>query len=86
MHQHTLTQLSGLLDRKEISSRELTAHYLDRIAALDERINSVITVDRDAALQVADAADERIRDEGGTVSAGNPLLGMHILHLSLIHI
>lgn len=80
MHQHTLTQLSGLLDRKEISSRELTAHYLDRIAALDERINSVITVDRDAALQVADAADERIRDEGGTVSAGNPLLGMPILH------
>ncbi|MFV0126267.1 amidase [Streptomyces sp. HMX112] len=45
------------LDRREVSSRELTFMHLDRIAARPE-LNAVVTVDMEGALDAATAADE----------------------------
>ncbi|MXZ15117.1 MAG: amidase, partial [Acidimicrobiales bacterium] len=41
----------------ELSSRELTAHVIDRIERLDSDINAVVTRDFEAALERAAAAD-----------------------------
>ncbi len=59
---------------KEVSSRELTRLYLDRIAAMDEAIGSYLLVDADGALAAADAVDQAIArgDDPGPL-AGVPV-------------
>ena len=52
----TLEQ-AGLIRRGEISSRELTEHFIERIERLDGEINSVITRDFETATAESDAAD-----------------------------
>ncbi len=59
MHEHTLSELSGLLAGGDVSSVELTRHFLDRIASLDPRLNAFITVTPEAALASAEEADQR---------------------------
>jgi aspartyl-tRNA(Asn)/glutamyl-tRNA(Gln) amidotransferase subunit A len=75
MHQHTLSELSGLLAGGEVSSVELTRHFLDRVASLDPSLNAFITVTADQALAAAVEADRR-RSAG---EAG-PLTGVPIAH------
>ena len=53
----SVVELAAGLARGAYSSVELTRHYLDRIAALDGRLNSFITVCADQALAEAVAAD-----------------------------
>ena len=48
---------AGLIRRGEISSRELTEHFIERIERLDGEINSVITRDFETATAESDAAD-----------------------------
>ncbi len=52
--------LSQKLRAREISPVELTAAYLDRIEAVDERVNSYITVTHDAARAMARLAEAEI--------------------------
>ncbi|MCC7516582.1 MAG: Asp-tRNA(Asn)/Glu-tRNA(Gln) amidotransferase subunit GatA [Pseudomonadales bacterium] len=59
MHNLTLVQTAQALADKQFSSREVTQHYLDRIARLDKTYNSFITVTAEQALVEADAADAR---------------------------
>ncbi|NIW24134.1 MAG: Asp-tRNA(Asn)/Glu-tRNA(Gln) amidotransferase GatCAB subunit A, partial [Gammaproteobacteria bacterium] len=75
MHEKTLTELSEALAAKQISSRELTEHYLGRIEQLDTDLNAFVTVTADQALVQADAADER--RAAGTAT---PLTGIPIAH------
>ena len=55
----TARDLSGALARKELSSREATSAYLDRIRQLDGELNTYITVTEDEAYAAADASDAR---------------------------
>lgn len=75
MHTLSLKQLADGLRERKFSSRELTQHYLNRIAALDPKasggLNSYVTVCEDRALAQADAADARLA-KGET----GPLLGI----------
>jgi len=48
---------ADLIQRGELSSRELTEHFIERIERLDGEINSVITRDFETALAESDAAD-----------------------------
>mgnify|MGYP006287947555 CR=1 FL=1 len=75
MHDLSIAALAVGLREKRFSSRELTAHFFERIERLDPALNSCITIDHDAALVVADAADRRLAagDDG-------PLTGIPILH------
>jgi aspartyl-tRNA(Asn)/glutamyl-tRNA(Gln) amidotransferase subunit A len=73
MHNKSIKELSTLLHSKQISSAELTRHYLDRIAASNH--NAFLHVDADLSLAQAKAADARLA-EG---SAG-PLTGIPIAH------
>ena len=75
MHELTIAEQLRALENKQFSSEELTLHYLARIERLDARYNSYITVEADAAITAARAADSA-RANG---SAG-PLAGIPIAH------
>src|SRR5262249_502119 len=60
-----ITTLSVLLRKKKLSSMELTRAYLDRIANVDGRLGSFITVLADQALRAARAADAQAIDSWG---------------------
>ena len=61
LHTLTLAELAAGLERRDLSSVELTRHFLDRIARFDGKanggINSYITVTPERALAQAGAAD-----------------------------
>lgn len=71
----SLKQLSATLANKKISAEELAGQYLDRIEALNPRLNAFITVDRKKTLAEARSADAR-RSAGETGS----LIGVPIAH------
>ncbi|MEN8670607.1 MAG: amidase, partial [Ketobacter sp.] len=75
MHSQTLKALSDALAAGDVSSQELTQHFLDRIKQHDPAVNSFITVTEEQALAQAKAADQRR-------AAGNaaPLTGVPIAH------
>lgn len=79
LHELTITDAHALLMKREISSRELTRAVLDRIEAVEPRIDAFITVTEDSALEQADRADRAIRE--GTVS---PLTGIPLALKDLI--
>jgi len=58
-HFLTLDETAHLLEKKSISSVELTRHYLDRITHLEPALHAFITVTADHALQQAKESDER---------------------------
>ena len=72
----SLTELAAGLRRGEFSSRELVAHYLDRIARANGKLNAYAEVYDEAALIAADAAD-RWR------AAGWPLGPLHGLPIAV---
>jgi len=74
MYIKTIAQLSQSLEKGDISSVELTQHYLDRIVRLDGELNSFITVSADLALTQARAADVRRKSGEATPLTGVPLL------------
>lgn len=73
MHDKTLAQLSKALHNKDISSVELTQHYLDRIATHDKHLNSFITICEKAALTQAKLADEAIARGDAQALTGIPI-------------
>ena len=75
MHHKTLKALISGLKQGEFSSRELTAHYLERIKRHNPRLNAYISVQEEQALAEAQAADER-RARGEQA----PLLGVPLTH------
>ena len=73
MHTLSLKELAAGLAAKKFSSRELTQHYLARIAERDPALNSFVTVTPEIALAQADAADALLaKGEGGPLT-GIPL-------------
>ncbi|HRE29862.1 MAG TPA: amidase family protein, partial [Anaerolineales bacterium] len=68
----TLQEAAARLAAGSISSRELTAAHLDRIATVDPRLNAYLTVTAEQALAQAEAADAQ-RTAGGETP---PLLGV----------
>ena len=56
----TVRDAGDLLDRKEVSSVELTRAVLDRIQSVDCRVHAFVTVTEDVALEHARRADTRI--------------------------
>jgi len=57
IEQMTATEIVAAIRRRTVSSREMTEAHLERIAAVNPAINAVVTLDADAALAAADAAD-----------------------------
>ena len=70
----TLHDAAQKLRAGEITSLELTEAVFERIADDDDRIRAYLTLDREAALEGARRADERLRARDGA----SPLLGIPI--------
>ncbi len=70
----TAAELGPLLRKKEISSSEITAIYLEEISRRDRELNSYIKVCADEALAQAKEADKRLAaGEGITPLTGVPI-------------
>jgi amidase len=52
--------LAGLLRRREVSAREVISAQIDRITAVDAKVNAIVTRCFDAALAKAAAADQAL--------------------------
>ena len=64
------TELSDKMQRGELSPVEVTEAYLERIAAVDPKVNSYVTLCSDEALEAA-------RQAGSEIAAGRHLGPMH---------
>ena len=69
----SIAKLREQLDKKEISARELTQSYLDKIKNTDKELNSYITVCEEKALNEADKAQEMIDGGNSGALTGIPL-------------
>ena len=70
------TELTRKIRDKEISSRELTDYYIDRIERFDGNINAVVVHDFDSAREAADKAD-------AAQAAGQSLGPLHGLPMTI---
>ena len=71
LHDLTVHQAAALLERKEVSSVELTQAMLDRIAATEEQLHAFVTLTPETAMEEARAADA-----ARAAGASGPLLGV----------
>src|SRR5918992_794071 len=71
LHALTIHELCALLDKREVSAREVTEAFYGRIDAVDDRVRAYLTLTRDLAFEQADRADRR-RQAGER----GPLLGV----------
>jgi aspartyl-tRNA(Asn)/glutamyl-tRNA(Gln) amidotransferase subunit A len=72
----TVKQCLSALEKNDISSRELTAVFLERIKKLETSIHAFITLTPEKALDAANAADKQRRELRQTGAAIPPLLGL----------
>ena len=74
MHDWTATEQARRVKAREISARELTDHYLNRIERFDDKLGAYVRVDADGARATADAIDDAIArgDDPGPL-AGVPV-------------
>ena len=74
-HTKTLSELSAMLEAGDVTSVQLTEHFLQRIKEHDGELNSFVTVTEEQALKAAASADEQRK----TGNAG-PLTGIPFAH------
>ncbi len=74
----TVSELSGALAAKKISSVELTRLHLERIGRLNGALNAFITVDDERALADARRADALLAGKGS--APAGPLTGIPVAH------
>ncbi|MEG0486754.1 MAG: Asp-tRNA(Asn)/Glu-tRNA(Gln) amidotransferase subunit GatA [Acinetobacter sp.] len=73
LHRLSIREMTEGLKTAQFSSRELTQHYLDRIAKIDGRVQSYVTVTAEQALAQADAADNLLKSGTAGILTGVPI-------------
>ena len=56
------TELADLIRTKQLSSREVVQAHLERIGAVNPKLNAIVTLAADGALKGADAADRAVKN------------------------
>ncbi|HMH43158.1 MAG TPA: hypothetical protein VK557_06725, partial [Pyrinomonadaceae bacterium] len=56
------TELAALIRTKQLSSREVVQAHLDRIRAVNPKVNAIVTLLANDALKGADAADKAVKN------------------------
>jgi len=75
LHNLFIGELADRLSKRQISSAELTQHFLGRIERLNPALNAMITLTAEQALADAAAADVRL-----AAGERGPLLGIPLIH------
>jgi len=75
----TIHRLHDLLVKREVSVTEAVRHFLDRIEALNPRLNAYLTVTGEKALEEAGEYDDGRRDPNRSPLAGIPLAVKDVL-------
>ena len=78
IHDLTVTEQAAAIRSGEISSAEITEHYLDRIDRLNEQVGAFYTVTHDLAREQAAAADKAVLASRTDGSELPPLTGVPI--------
>lgn len=73
LHVLTIHELSELLDKRQVSARDVAEAFYRRIEALDDRVHAYLTLTRDLAFEQADRADRRRRAGESGALLGIPL-------------
>lgn len=74
LYEKTAHELISLLEKKEVSSVEITKSFLDRINEVDNKIEAFITVCHEEAIKKAEEIDEkRMKGESLGALAGIPI-------------
>ena len=82
----TITAARERLRRREISARELTRACLDRIAAVEPRVNAFITVSASEAMAQAEDADRRLARGDAPDALRHPIRHQgHLLYARRAH-
>lgn len=76
LHQKSAVELLSLIGSKQLSSREVTQYFIDRIEEVNPKINAVVLKFYDEALLKADAAD-------AALAKGAPLGRLHGLPFTI---
>jgi amidase len=76
LHWWTARDLAASIRRRELSAREVVAWHLERIEAINPRVNAIVSLRPDDALAEAEAADRR-------AAAGAPLGALHGLPIAI---
>jgi len=73
MHNLTIKQMSEKLRSGEITSVQLTQHFLDRIDQYDGELNAFVTVTPELAISMAEEADKKIAAGEAELLTGIPV-------------
>jgi aspartyl-tRNA(Asn)/glutamyl-tRNA(Gln) amidotransferase subunit A len=73
LHALTIHELNELLEKRAVSSREITEAFYQRIDALDDRVHAYLTLTPELAYQQAERADRRRRAGESGALLGMPL-------------
>ncbi|MGK7704926.1 Asp-tRNA(Asn)/Glu-tRNA(Gln) amidotransferase subunit GatA [Acinetobacter baumannii] len=73
LHRLSIREMKTSLGLSLQQVRELTEHYLKRIAKIDPQVKSYVTVTPEQALREADAADAALKAGNATALTGIPL-------------
>ncbi len=81
-------EMTARLRAGEVTSRHLTEAHLDAAEAGNRALNAWLTIDRESALDQADAADARLAAPAGDAGEANthPLLGVPIALKDLVSV
>ena len=73
IYKKSIVELSRLLQKKELSSLELTKYFLDRIRSFDSKLNSFISINEETSIQQAKLADKLISNNSESLLTGIPV-------------
>lgn len=73
LYQCGIHELRGMLDRREISSKDIVDSVFQRIDAVEDRIKAYVTLTRDEATGMSLAADSRIAAGNAGTVTGIPI-------------
>ncbi|MEM9243350.1 MAG: Asp-tRNA(Asn)/Glu-tRNA(Gln) amidotransferase subunit GatA [Pseudomonadota bacterium] len=73
MHNKTISELATSLEQGDISSVELTKHFLQRIKTHNPDLNAFITITEEQAMRSAEVADQRRAAGQATKLTGIPM-------------
>jgi aspartyl-tRNA(Asn)/glutamyl-tRNA(Gln) amidotransferase subunit A len=73
IYKKSIVELSRLLQKKELSSLELTKYFLDRIKSFDSKLNSFISINEEASIEQAKLADKLLSNNSESLLTGIPI-------------